>query len=52
MNNILQDDTGRKDDLNEHVVHDPLLEKGREKIYKMQAKLKRGEREWAGKSLT
>lgn len=42
----------RKDDLNDYIVHDPLLEKGKEKFNKMQAKLKRREREWAGKSLT
>ncbi|XP_020105732.1 peptidyl-prolyl cis-trans isomerase CYP57 isoform X3 [Ananas comosus] len=42
----------RKDDPNDYVVHDPLLEKGKEKFNKMQAKLKRREREWAGKSLT
>ncbi|XP_064934184.1 peptidyl-prolyl cis-trans isomerase CYP57-like isoform X1 [Musa acuminata AAA Group] len=48
----LQDGMTRKDDPNEYVVHDPLLEKGKEKFNKMQAKLKRREREWAGKSLT
>ncbi|PKA57299.1 Peptidyl-prolyl cis-trans isomerase-like 2 [Apostasia shenzhenica] len=42
----------RKDDPNEYVVVDPLLEKGKEKFNRMQAKLKRREREWAGKSLT
>ncbi|XP_073008007.1 peptidyl-prolyl cis-trans isomerase CYP57 isoform X1 [Typha latifolia] len=42
----------RKDDPNDYVVHDPLLEKGKEKFNKMQAKFKRSEREWAGKSLT
>jgi len=51
-NNILQDDMARKDDPNEYVVHDPLLEKGKEKFNKIQAKLKRRDREWAGKSLT
>ncbi|CAL9775634.1 unnamed protein product [Musa acuminata subsp. burmannicoides] len=47
-----KDGMTRKDDPNEYVVHDPLLEKGKEKFNKMQAKLKRREREWAGKSLT
>lgn len=42
----------RSDDPNDYVVHDPLLEKGKEKFNKMQAKQKRREREWAGKSLT
>ncbi|KAG6508703.1 hypothetical protein ZIOFF_034083 [Zingiber officinale] len=47
-----KDSMTRKDDPNEYVVHDPLLEKGKEKFNRMQAKLKRREREWAGKSLT
>ena len=47
-----QDGMARKDDPNEYVVLDPLLEKGKEKFNRMQAKLKRREREWAGKSLT
>ncbi|KAK9099402.1 hypothetical protein Syun_026447 [Stephania yunnanensis] len=42
----------RNEDPNEYVVVDPLLEKGKEKFNKMQAKLKRRDREWAGKSLT
>ncbi|XP_011081653.1 peptidyl-prolyl cis-trans isomerase CYP57 [Sesamum indicum] len=42
----------RSDDPNDYVVHDPLLEKGKEKFNKMQAKEKRRQREWAGKSLT
>ncbi|XP_077245334.1 cyclophilin-like peptidyl-prolyl cis-trans isomerase family protein [Tasmannia lanceolata] len=42
----------RSEDPNDYVVHDPLLEKGKEKFNKMQAKLKRREREWAGKSIT
>ena len=50
--NFLQDDMTRKDDPNSYVVYDPLLEKGKEKFNKMQTKLKRREREWAGKSLT
>jgi len=33
------------------VVHDPLLEKGKEKFNQMRAKQKRREREWAGKPL-
>lgn len=37
---------------NDYVVHDPLLEKGKEKFNKMIAKQKRREREWAGRSLT
>ncbi|KAG0459504.1 hypothetical protein HPP92_022632 [Vanilla planifolia] len=47
-----KDAMARKEDPNEYVVHDPLLEKGKEKFNRMQAKLKRREREWAGKSLT
>ncbi|KAH7651935.1 Cyclophilin-type peptidyl-prolyl cis-trans isomerase protein [Dioscorea alata] len=47
-----KDGMARKDDPNEYVVLDPLLEKGKEKFNRMQAKLKRREREWAGKSLT
>ena len=42
----------RKDDPDDYVVVDPLLEKVKEKFNKMQAKLKRREREWAGRSLT
>lgn len=42
----------RTEDINDYVVHDPLLEKGKEKFNRMQAKAKRREREWAGKSLT
>ncbi|KAK8948752.1 Peptidyl-prolyl cis-trans isomerase-like 2 [Platanthera zijinensis] len=47
-----KDGMARKNDPNEYVVHDPLLEKGKEKFNRMQAKLKRREREWAGNSLT
>ncbi|XP_065849301.1 peptidyl-prolyl cis-trans isomerase CYP57 [Euphorbia lathyris] len=47
-----KDRMSRKDDPNDYVVHDPLLEKGKEKFNRMQAKQKRLEREWAGKSLT
>lgn len=42
----------RNEDPNDYVVLDPLLEKGREKFNKMQAKEKRRRREWAGKSIT
>lgn len=48
----MQDNMSRQDDPDDYVVHDPLLEKGKEKFNRMQAKLKRREREWAGKSLT
>ncbi|KFK29908.1 hypothetical protein AALP_AA7G194000 [Arabis alpina] len=44
-------DKMRKDDPDAYVVVDPLLEKGKEKFNKMQAKQKRREREWSGKSL-
>ncbi|KAF7817366.1 peptidyl-prolyl cis-trans isomerase CYP57 isoform X2 [Senna tora] len=47
-----KDRMSRNDDPNDYVVHDPLLEKGKEKFNRMQAKQKRREREWAGKSLT
>lgn len=47
-----KDHMSRKEDPNDYVVHDPLLEKGKEKFNKMQAKQKRREREWAGRSLT
>ncbi|XP_034683697.1 peptidyl-prolyl cis-trans isomerase CYP57 [Vitis riparia] len=47
-----KDRMSRSDDPNDYAVHDPLLEKGKEKFNKMQAKQKRREREWAGKSLT
>eukprot|EP00249_Psilotum_nudum_P013151 c24181_g1_i1 orf=61-1653(+) len=47
-----KDEMARNDDPNQYVVHDPLLEKGKEKFNKMQAKMKRKDREWAGKSLT
>ncbi|KAJ6816040.1 peptidyl-prolyl cis-trans isomerase CYP57 [Iris pallida] len=46
-----KDGMTRRDDPNEYVLHDPLLEKGKEKFNRMQAKVKRREREWAGKSL-
>ncbi|KAK6927258.1 Cyclophilin-type peptidyl-prolyl cis-trans isomerase domain [Dillenia turbinata] len=41
-----------KEDVNDNVVHDPLLENGKEKFNRQIAKQKRREREWAGKSLT
>ncbi|KAL5559471.1 hypothetical protein UlMin_035682 [Ulmus minor] len=47
-----KDRMSRSDDPNDYVVVDPLLEKGKEKFNKMQAKQKRREREWAGRSLT
>ncbi|CAN0918544.1 Peptidyl-prolyl cis-trans isomerase CYP57 [Linum grandiflorum] len=47
-----KDKMTRKDDPDDYVVHDPLLEKGKEKFNRMQAKQKRREREWAGRSLT
>lgn len=49
---LQQDNMSRSENVNDYVVHDPLLEKGKEKFNKMQAKQKRREREWAGKSLT
>lgn len=48
----MQDHMSRNDDPNDYVVHDPLLEKGKEKFNRMQAKQKRREREWAGRPLT
>ncbi|KMZ59711.1 Peptidyl prolyl cis trans isomerase-like [Zostera marina] len=42
----------RNEDPNDYVVLDPLLEKGKEKFNKMQAKAKRRRREWAGNSIT
>ncbi|KAJ7966402.1 putative Peptidyl-prolyl cis-trans isomerase [Quillaja saponaria] len=47
-----KDNMSRSEDPNDYVVHDPLLEKGKEKFNRMQAKQKRREKEWAGKSLT
>ncbi|CAN6539639.1 unnamed protein product [Malus baccata var. baccata] len=47
-----KDHMSRSEDLNDYVVHDPLLEKGKEKFNRLQAKQKRRELEWAGKSLT
>lgn len=47
-----KDNMSRRNDPNDYVVLDPLLEKGKEKFNKMQAKLKKREKEWAGKSLT
>ncbi|KAF5204787.1 Peptidyl-prolyl cis-trans isomerase cyp57 [Thalictrum thalictroides] len=47
-----KDDMARKEKADDYAVHDPLLEKGKEKFNKMQAKIKRRDREWAGKSLT
>ncbi|GMH06941.1 hypothetical protein Nepgr_008781 [Nepenthes gracilis] len=47
-----KDNMSRNEDPNAYVVHDPLLEKGKEKFNRMVAKQKRQGREWAGKSLT
>ncbi|KAL4195272.1 hypothetical protein AMTRI_Chr05g63800 [Amborella trichopoda] len=47
-----KDAMARKDDSDMYVVEDPLLEKGKQKFNRMQAKMKRREREWAGKSIT
>ncbi|KAG9154075.1 hypothetical protein Leryth_000564 [Lithospermum erythrorhizon] len=47
-----KDNMKRSNDPNDYVLVDPLLEKGKEKFNKMQAKQKRREREWAGNSLT
>ncbi|CAJ1972014.1 unnamed protein product [Sphenostylis stenocarpa] len=47
-----KDRMSRNEDPNDYVVHDPLLEKGKEKFNRMIAKQKRREREWAGRSLT
>ncbi|XP_027330419.1 peptidyl-prolyl cis-trans isomerase CYP57 isoform X2 [Abrus precatorius] len=47
-----KDRMSRTEDPNDYVVHDPLLEKGKEKFNRMLAKQKRREREWAGRSLT
>ncbi|EXB57655.1 Peptidyl-prolyl cis-trans isomerase CWC27-like protein [Morus notabilis] len=47
-----KDRMSRSDDPNDYVLVDPLLEKGKEKFNRMQAKQKRREREWAGRSLT
>jgi hypothetical protein len=41
----------RNEDPNQYVVHDPLLAKRKEKFNKEHAKLRRRNREWAGKSL-
>nr|QMV80865.1 peptidylprolyl cis-trans isomerase 58 [Clitoria ternatea] len=47
-----KDRMSRNEDPNDYVVHDPLLEKGKEKFNRMIAKQKRRGREWAGRSLT
>ncbi|KAH7437599.1 hypothetical protein KP509_05G079900 [Ceratopteris richardii] len=47
-----KDDMARNEDPDQYVVYDPLVEKGKEKFNKMQARLKRKQREWAGKSLS
>ncbi|GKC77947.1 hypothetical protein Tco_1128721, partial [Tanacetum coccineum] len=48
----VHDNMTRRNDPNDYVVLDPLMEKGKEKFNKMMAKQKKREREWAGKSLT
>ncbi|KAF5467957.1 hypothetical protein F2P56_012158 [Juglans regia] len=47
-----KDRMSRNEDPNDYVVHDPLLEKGKEKFNRMIAKQKQRAREWAGRSLT
>ncbi|KAI6685432.1 hypothetical protein NL676_031345 [Syzygium grande] len=47
-----KDRMSRNEDPSDYVVVDPLLEKGKQKFNRMQAKRKRRGREWAGKSLT
>ncbi|BBN08039.1 peptidyl-prolyl cis-trans isomerase SDCCAG10 [Marchantia polymorpha subsp. ruderalis] len=47
-----KDDMSRNEDPNQYIVQDPLLEKGKEKFNKMQAKMKKRGKEWAGNSLT
>ncbi|PIA42958.1 hypothetical protein AQUCO_02000422v1 [Aquilegia coerulea] len=47
-----KDDMARKEKADDYAVFDPLLEKGKDKFNKMQANIKRRDREWAGKSLT
>ncbi|KAG6556057.1 hypothetical protein Mapa_001998 [Marchantia paleacea] len=47
-----RDDMSRNEDPNQYVVQDPLLEKGKEKFNKMQAKMKKRGKEWSGNSLT
>lgn len=49
---LAQDDMSRNEDPNQYIVQDPLLEKGKEKFNKMQAKMKKRGKEWAGNSLT
>ena len=36
----------RSDNLDDYIVHDPLLEKGKEKFNKAQAKAKKRDSEW------
>lgn len=47
-----KDKMARTEKADDYTVVDPLWENGKEKFNKMQAKLKRRDREWAGKSLT
>lgn len=36
----------RSDNIDDYIVHDPLLEKGKEKFNKAQQKLKKKNTEW------
>ncbi|KAI5078716.1 hypothetical protein GOP47_0006387 [Adiantum capillus-veneris] len=47
-----RDEMARNDDPEQYVLYDPLVEKGKEKFNKMQARMKRKEREWAGKPIS
>lgn len=47
-----KDDMSRRDDVNDYVVFDPLLEKLKGKFSKRQQGAKKRENEWAGKSRT
>lgn len=48
----MQDRMSRSNDPNDYIVHDPLLEKGKQTFNRMVAKQKQRGREWAGRSLT
>jgi peptidyl-prolyl cis-trans isomerase SDCCAG10 len=45
-----RDALARKDDVNDYIVHDPLLEKGKAKFNRQQQRERKRETEWAGKS--
>ncbi|MCO5552523.1 hypothetical protein L7F22_006035 [Adiantum nelumboides] len=47
-----RDEMARNDDPEQYILYDPLVEKGKEKFNKMQARMKRKEREWAGKPIS